>query len=68
MSDKHSLARWLFPSTIAEMETKIENLKSENYKLKRQVSKLESKISRNAFLYPAWSLLDWEEAYGKTDD
>ena len=47
---------------------KIENLKQENYKLKRQVSKLESKISRDAFLYPAWSLLDWEEAYGKTDN
>jgi len=68
MKDVPQLARWMFPSTISTLETKIESLKEENYKLKRKNASLRKKISKDAFLYPYWDIFDWERVYVPTDD
>jgi len=68
---KHSLARWLFPSTIVTMEMKIERLKEENQNLKRRIARMESdleKLRADPFFYPFWATKDWDKAYGPTDD
>jgi len=68
MKDVPRLARWIFPSTISTLETKVKELKEENYKLKRQNASLQKRIVKDAFLYPYWSTFDWEHVYGPTDE
>jgi len=50
------------------METRIERLTEENLRLKRQIQALERKIEKNPMLFPAWSIYDWDRAYGKTEE
>jgi len=68
MNVRHSLARWLFPSTMTTMEMKIEHLQEENLRLKRHIQGLERKLEKNPMLFPAWSIYDWDRAYGKTEE
>jgi len=50
------------------MEMKIEHLQEENLRLKRHIQGLERKIDKNPMLFPAWSIYDWDRAYGKTEE
>jgi len=68
MNDVPRLARWMFPSTIATLEAKVKALKEENYKVKRENASLQRQIGRRDFLYPSWTIFDWERAYGEADD
>jgi len=68
MKDVPRLARWMFPSTISTFEATIEALKEENYKIKRENASLHRRMVKSDFLYPSWSIFDWERAYGEADE
>jgi len=68
MPEVPRLARLIFPITIASLEAKVEMCKEENYRLKRKVQALEAKLDKSPLLQPAWSLFDWDKAYGPTKD
>lgn len=66
MKDVPLLARWLFPSTITTLENKIELLKKENYRIKRENAQLKRDFEYVTYPPPSWSFIDWEQAYGET--
>lgn len=68
MQEAPKLARLIFPTTIASLEAKVEMCKEENYRLKRRIQELEKKLDNSPLLQPAWSLFDWDKAYGPTEE
>lgn len=68
MKEIPKLARLIFPRTIFNLESKIARLKEENYKLKRQIVKLEKEIKAGPLPSPFWNMHHWDIVYGQTDN
>jgi len=68
MKETPKLARLIFPKAIHDLESRAARLKEENYKLKREIVKLERQIKTGPLPSPFWSMHHWDIVYGETDN